>query len=633
MKAQTDDRIRAALRNLPEDLRSSYQKIMTSIIQGDPWEREFTLRLFRWVACAHRPLTLKELVYACALEEGQTETNNGNLLNDHKAALTLCQHLIRLGNGDQSARTERPTANITESIMADEQYVEFIHASVKDFLLPQHSGENGVDANFIGREPEIHLYLSRTCLTYLSFDCFQKPLEVDNKKSDHPTSPPNLWCFLMLNDENYKNFNKGSVENRLYDMCTTSTSSLSSMYPLLAYSMDHWNIHWAKCQVHTTADHTSLSCPEVHHSTAVRPWFLSAIFWIISWSTIATRWLADWSKARISPTYRTSPLLLQTDRFFESTASETWLVLMAATNGPHPAIVNATFQRDERRRSTIPYNLHYYSIGEIQVFNDHFDRLRTVPPYFGGGILDGIAQLARRLNKQQESNPLLVNWNSTALLGLTSRIGHIASRLWLEGNLPITETIFMFAIAFQFLNQSTNTSSQQHRFFRLEDIIALKNVYEEFHFKTICARGYHNLGTTIGVLAPNDVDIALQYLAEAMRRDPDSRCHDSAFKLIYCLIDDKLKSAETLISFWNLLSNKSVVQSTLVLKLLIEAFAATGGTGSAQILKMELEGRAEAFSAIHLSMDWMELAGMERERKRMERERWKRRMHSLVSRI
>ena len=181
----------------------------------DSYGRDLALRVFQWVLGARRPLHIKELIHATALEDGQKIIDPDDLPTDDADLLTVCRSLVRL---------DKQTS-----------IVEFIHSSVIDFLLsfsndPMHN---------------IHYRLSKTCLDYLMLDCFQRPaVEQDDSHQTRQNEiyMPNLWGSLTINEEDEPD-RFFHFPNGISKCAITQLSTFYRVYPFFRYAALYWPVH------------------------------------------------------------------------------------------------------------------------------------------------------------------------------------------------------------------------------------------------------------------------------------------------------------------------------------------------------------------------------------------------------
>ncbi|KAK2808205.1 hypothetical protein FQN50_004946 [Emmonsiellopsis sp. PD_5] len=138
--------LRIALERLPRGSNaydSAYDMAMERI-QGQVSDaRELALQALAWVTFAKRPLSPLELQHALAVEEETTEFDEDNISTMHDI-LSVCAGLLTVDEGATNIR--------------------LVHYTTQDYL-------RRTIMKFV---PDIHVTITRICLTYLSFDVFAK---------------------------------------------------------------------------------------------------------------------------------------------------------------------------------------------------------------------------------------------------------------------------------------------------------------------------------------------------------------------------------------------------------------------------------------------------------------------------
>lgn len=140
------DRIEAIM-NLPPGLPETYRRIMERI-GGCKADLKFARRALMWLAFCKRPLTLRALVIAIAIDPSKDEFDSSKVLDPHEEILDICGPLIRL-----ETRT-----NI----------VELSHSSVREYITSKHL-PHGIDNPDYIDEKEANAEILKCCLVYLSY--------------------------------------------------------------------------------------------------------------------------------------------------------------------------------------------------------------------------------------------------------------------------------------------------------------------------------------------------------------------------------------------------------------------------------------------------------------------------------
>jgi hypothetical protein len=98
--------VKSALQNLPQGSDTydvAYQAAMERILAQGEGSSEVARRILTWILCAHRPLSTLELLHALAVEPGDTEVDEDNILETEQL-LTICAGLVTIDEQGDSAR-------------------------------------------------------------------------------------------------------------------------------------------------------------------------------------------------------------------------------------------------------------------------------------------------------------------------------------------------------------------------------------------------------------------------------------------------------------------------------------------------------------------------------------------------
>lgn len=155
---RNDKAIRQALHSLPPNLEESYEAILTRISEDD---RHLAIRVFEWLVCSIRPMTIEEVVEGVSIEFGDTTLDLSSKLNDVEDILDICGGLVSLTN--------------------DTRILGLAHFSVKEYLVSERIA--GGPASSYQIDPRVtHVELAKFCLTYISFEDFDfGPCDTNNE--------------------------------------------------------------------------------------------------------------------------------------------------------------------------------------------------------------------------------------------------------------------------------------------------------------------------------------------------------------------------------------------------------------------------------------------------------------------
>ncbi|TVY52006.1 putative ankyrin repeat protein L93 [Lachnellula cervina] len=168
-ECSTDRDRRDALKQLPPDLPSSYERILERVNRSNKQNQRLVRNALHWIVYAEVPLTTTEVLQALAVQSGDTVFDSSGMTTEEEL-LHWCSSLVR--------RNQSATG------------LELAHFTVKEFLLsidpilkPQY-----IDYRLSGD----HSLLAEACVTFLSCTSFDgQPVSFLDPISLFPTE-----CYL-----------------------------------------------------------------------------------------------------------------------------------------------------------------------------------------------------------------------------------------------------------------------------------------------------------------------------------------------------------------------------------------------------------------------------------------------------
>lgn len=148
--------IQTMIRNTPAELNELYADILNGIEED---ERLQSLRCMQWISFADRPITLKQLRFALVVNPESSHTSFDQCRSSELYVKT---------DEDLELRICDLSKGLAEVLRTnDDSIVQFIHQSVKDFLLEKGFGilDNSFAGTVVGRA---HICLSRSCIKLFS---------------------------------------------------------------------------------------------------------------------------------------------------------------------------------------------------------------------------------------------------------------------------------------------------------------------------------------------------------------------------------------------------------------------------------------------------------------------------------
>ncbi|PGH09919.1 hypothetical protein AJ79_05535 [Helicocarpus griseus UAMH5409] len=222
---KTAKQLKKALRNLPKDLDSTYERVLLNISEMDFRD---ALTVFQWLSFAEWPIRLEQFVdiLAIELEDGTPRFDEDRVYRNPQEILSLCSSLVTPRQSMQHISKED---------------VVFSHYSVKEYLVSDRirSGKAfrySVDPN------DAHETIAKCCLGYiLRFKDAQFPSEVRHldfplatyatywwhkhaRFVEHRRAVVDLILDLFTSESLYKSFEKGlkAPPPPLYTACAAS---------------------------------------------------------------------------------------------------------------------------------------------------------------------------------------------------------------------------------------------------------------------------------------------------------------------------------------------------------------------------------------------------------------------------
>ena len=259
-EATSDHAIRQVLKHLPEGLHETYSRILSKI--SNNVSKDVIIKIFKWMACARRTLTIQELQEAIAFDSTD-EKWNPEKIPDADKMVSLCLGLV---------------------VREDQRNVRFAHHTVQQFLLLDKN--NGTTTSSV-KEPirdfqftleEAEEMAAEICAIYLCFSDFQTAvaiLDVSEKRLDltktfQSRGPVSIAAMLGLGAPFHRlsHIFLGSRGisrmphidyGRYFNIKVQKLGppvSLAKTYALLEYVMNqwHWHTRWLQPSLDSSAD-------------------------------------------------------------------------------------------------------------------------------------------------------------------------------------------------------------------------------------------------------------------------------------------------------------------------------------------------------------------------------------------
>jgi hypothetical protein len=125
-------------------------------------DKELAEQLLAWITYAQRPLSLKELQHALATSPGMTDMDHESIVPE-QLLTSVCAGLIIIDGNRSIVRLVR------KWLITGHDIISPFKSSLADYTAQVYFEKNGQTLF-----PNAEAYISRTCLTYLSFNVFQE---------------------------------------------------------------------------------------------------------------------------------------------------------------------------------------------------------------------------------------------------------------------------------------------------------------------------------------------------------------------------------------------------------------------------------------------------------------------------
>ena len=232
----TPDRIPDLFESPPRKITQLYSLALVKLSNEDEKLTTLAKKVFQWVVCSRRPLTIPELEEAVSITTDQKSWANPPFKLDISKICRMCGNLIKYNKANET--------------------VSLAHHSVLSFLL-SCSNTPGI-VSFAFEENRAEQYLTDMCLTYLSFTDFHKAImRTSDTTSVHALNQP-LGLALATLPNPIRRLASVPVRrgrfgqaDRQVDMVNILRSELSRhqsprhdpSYQLLEYCKAYWHNH------------------------------------------------------------------------------------------------------------------------------------------------------------------------------------------------------------------------------------------------------------------------------------------------------------------------------------------------------------------------------------------------------
>jgi len=245
---QTSDRVPEVLEKLPEGIIDIYSQALQRVLQKPDEQVESVKKIFKWVICARRPMTIDELHEALTITTGQKSWKEPSQKFSPSTVSKLCGNLIVFDDFDST--------------------LSLAHHTVQAFL--KSPPKTPSLAEFSMQACKADRYLGEMCVTYLGFTDFQRSLTTtgDSRNLQCLNRPVLLTAHMLpgLNFLRLQNWNERlrrhtgghdfDAENRLRRIRgTMNAPTVNSSFQILEYCKTNWYHH---CRAFSSEDTESV---------------------------------------------------------------------------------------------------------------------------------------------------------------------------------------------------------------------------------------------------------------------------------------------------------------------------------------------------------------------------------------
>ena len=242
--------IRNRIRVIPRQLNNLYHELLEGTHVD---EKPQALHLMQWICCVLRPLSLKELRIAMAVD-----------VNSPYKSLVECRESEEYTETDEEM--EKKVRDLSKGLVevkegGDTQVVECIHQSVVDFFL--QTGLKMLDASStVSVTGSAHFRLSRSCLSYLAMKEIGDWVSCERKRprnEPHQPEPPFMAYAMkywlphaeVVEEENVP---QRDLVDFFYLISENSLERWVELYNIIFPRLISWPIHKSKF-LHIASEH------------------------------------------------------------------------------------------------------------------------------------------------------------------------------------------------------------------------------------------------------------------------------------------------------------------------------------------------------------------------------------------
>ncbi|SJL04705.1 uncharacterized protein ARMOST_08075 [Armillaria ostoyae] len=239
----TDHDIRMSLQDLPRSLDATYIRSLDHIYHLDDKRRKRVQGVFRWLICAGSPGLNVELVrHAIAVDEMSDHWDSSMVVTNRNVLISDCANLVEF----------TATPHLKDKDSKTVPTIQFIHTSVKDFLVNSSSG----NSDEMQSSPHLSTFFFFRSLSFAHYVIFQscfKCLSLLDRRTEGSDPCPELSDYVrsptlllhLCNADDKDNPELGSLTQSFLTMLSMSPSPIQSILPDKVDLGSHTAVHIA----------------------------------------------------------------------------------------------------------------------------------------------------------------------------------------------------------------------------------------------------------------------------------------------------------------------------------------------------------------------------------------------------
>ena len=271
-EADSDHDIRQALQSLPQGMAETYARAVNKTARNS-MKVNRAQKIFKWIACAKRPLFLAELAEAVAFHPSDKCWDSAKI-PDTSRLIQGCGNLV---------------------VLDDDGTTRFAHHTVQQFLTGLPLEKSTPDFHFKSRDADIEA--GEVCMTYLSFSDFETQVTIpeshiiqQTRQLPSPTAiisslvpdygiwnvrsnVSKFWRYLLPRKVRQRSLSLEIDISPFVELKRRPEPDMSKRYQFLTYAVENWLYHTSEI----TESDTSWSkfkylATDKPSSFDIRPW-------------------------------------------------------------------------------------------------------------------------------------------------------------------------------------------------------------------------------------------------------------------------------------------------------------------------------------------------------------------------